>query len=208
MNLVTFERIIRGIGFIGVFIVLCVIFYGLWCGTRYPLRQTKGLAPKLLGSPIFYLITSLLYFGLCYILWRPIQIKPSPQVQVTALILGSMLFFLGLGLILWGRLTLGKLYFVSTSFGAPLFADHQLITSGPFAFVRHPMYLGILLTGIGGIFLYQTWTMVFFAVNFLGLVNRAKREEEVLLKEYGEQWQTYCMRVPAFVPRLGKKRTS
>ena len=206
MNLNMLERTIGWIGLVGVIFVLSVIFYGLWRGTKRPLHQTNGLAPKLLRSPIFYIFSSALYFGLCYILWLPFQITLSPAAQGITLILGSLLFFSGLGLILWGRLTLGKLYNASTSLGASLFIDHQLITTGPFAFVRHPMYFGILLTGMGGILLYRTWTMVFFAANFLGLIVRAKREEEALAKEFDKQWQTYSSRVPAFLPGLRKDR--
>ena len=206
MNLIMLERTIGWIGLVGVIFVLSVIFYGLWRGTKRPLHQTNGLAPKLLRSPIFYIFTSALYFGLCYLIWLPFPIILSPVVQTIALILGSLLFFSGLGLILWGRLTLGKLYNASTSLGAPLFMDHQLITTGPFAFVRHPMYLGILLTGMGGIFLYRTWTMVFLAANFFGLLIRTKREEEALAKEFGDQWQAYSIRVPAFLPGLKKDR--
>ena len=206
MNLGLLERAIGLIGLLGVIFVLGFIFYGIWQGTRRPLHQMHGLAPKLLRSPLFFIFSSILYFGLCYLLWLPFPIMLSPATQDITLILGSLLFFSGLGLILWGRLTLGTLYNVSTSLGAPLFVDHQLITSGPYAFVRHPMYFGILLTGMGGILLYRTWTMVFFAANFLGLVIRAKQEEESLSKIFGEQWQAYCKRVPAFFPQVGKER--
>jgi protein-S-isoprenylcysteine O-methyltransferase Ste14 len=126
----------------------------------------------------------------------------SPPARITALILGSLLYFPGMALTLWGRLALGRMYFVSTGMGAQLFADHRLVTRGPYAIVRHPMYLGITLAAIGGLFLYQTWTMVFFLLLPLGLIRRARIEEKVLEAEFGSQWSDYCRRVPALVPRL------
>jgi protein-S-isoprenylcysteine O-methyltransferase Ste14 len=207
MNWVILENILRQIGLAGTIFVLAVIFWGIWKGMKHPLQPGKGLAQKLLRSILFFVVTSVLYFGLCYLLWIPLPIPPSIPKPIT-LLLGSILFFCGLGLILWGRLTLGSLYNVSTSQGAALYLDHQLITKGPFAFVRHPMYLGILLTGLGGILLYRTWTMVFFAANFLGLLVRARREEEALARQFGQEWLTYCQRVPAFFPRILKKSTS
>jgi protein-S-isoprenylcysteine O-methyltransferase Ste14 len=117
-------------------------------------------------------------------------------------VLGVVLYFPGLAFVLWGRLTLGRLYNVSTSLGAPLYTDHRLITHGPFAIVRHPMYLGIGAAAVGGLMIYRTWTLVFLAVNFLGLAVRARREEQALVAEFGEEWRAYCRRVPAWIPRL------
>jgi protein-S-isoprenylcysteine O-methyltransferase Ste14 len=160
----------------------------------------------LLRKPAFYLLASAGYFGLCYLLWRPIPASLSPPARAVALAIGGLLYFSGLALVLWGRLVLGKLYFVSTSRGAELFAGHQLITGGPYALVRHPMYVGILMAGLGGMLLYRTWTFVFFALNFLGLILRARREEEALAAEFGDHWLDYCRRVPRWVPRLPQNR--
>ncbi len=105
-------------------------------------------------------------------------------------------------LVLWGRLALGKNYFVSTGFGAQLFAEHQLVTTGPFAIVRHPMYLGLTLAAWGGLLIYATWTTLLFALFAPLTAVRARREETILALAFGEQWREYCQRVPAFVPRL------
>jgi protein-S-isoprenylcysteine O-methyltransferase Ste14 len=94
------------------------------------------------------------------------------------------------------------MYNVSSSFGAQLYTDQQLITHGPFAYVRHPMYLGILLVGWGGLLLYRTWTFVFIIAHFPVLLVRARHEEQALAIEFGEQWQVYSQRVPAWLPRF------
>jgi len=101
---------------------------------------------------------------------------------------------------------LGKNYFVSTNFGAQLFASHQLVTSGPFAIVRHPMYTGLMLAALGSLLIYPTWTTLLFAF-FAPLISvRARREEAALVAEFGEQWHEYCLRVPAFFPLLIKRK--
>ena len=122
------------------------------------------------------------------------------------LVLGSLFYFPGILFALWGRLTLGKNYFVSTGFGAQLFEGHQLITSGPFAIVRNPMYVGLALASIGALLIYFTWTTLIFAIFSPLTAVRARREEVALLAEFGEQWREYCRRVPAFFPRLRKER--
>jgi protein-S-isoprenylcysteine O-methyltransferase Ste14 len=104
--------------------------------------------------------------------------------------------------VLWGRLALGKNYFVSTGFGAQLFAGHQLVSSGPFAVVRHPMYTGLFLAALGSLLIYPTWTTLLFASFAPMIIVRARNEEAALRAEFGEQWREYCQRVPAFFPRL------
>jgi protein-S-isoprenylcysteine O-methyltransferase Ste14 len=107
--------------------------------------------------------------------------------------------------LLWARLSLGRMYFVSTSFGAQLYADHKLVKMGPFAIVRHPMYLGLITAAFGSLLLYQTWTTLAYALFAPFVLLRARREEFALKAEFGEEWQDYCRHVPAILPRLHQK---
>ena len=204
MNLSLVESVVRWAGGLLAFATLGVVLYGIWRGTSRPVGRQVGWSPGLLQSPGFYVLSSVVYFGVCFLLWRPLPLTLSPTGRVAALAFGSLLFFPGMGLVLWGRLALGRMYFVSTGMGAQLFADHRLVTRGPFAIVRHPMYAGIGVAAVGGLFLYQTWTLFVFLVLPFGLMRRARREEQALATEFGEQWQDYCRRVPAFIPRLRK----
>jgi len=163
MNLNLIEDLVKWIGSLMAVATLGVIFNGIWRGLHRPVGSTTGGYPGLLRKPTFYIIASLGFFGVCYLLWRPILPNLSPPARVMALILGALLYFTGLALIIWGRLALGRQYFVSTSQAAQLFIDHQLVTHGPFALVRHPMYLGILLTGLGGILIYRTYSWKFLS---------------------------------------------
>jgi len=195
-----FERWVRFLGGLAAGGALAVIFYGLWRGLQRPVGRTSGHPPSFLRQPVFYLLAAIGYFGILYLLWRPLPVSLSVQARLLALLLGALLYFPGLGLIVWGRLALGKYYFVSSSLGAQLSQSHRLITHGPYAIMRHPMYTGILLVGLGGILFYRTWAFVFFALNFLGMIVRARREEEALREEFGDQWLEYCRRVPRWFP--------
>jgi len=155
-----------------------------------------------------YTLISIGYFGLWYLLWKPIPIALSPAIRIVALALGALLLFPGLGLVLWGRLALGQMYNVSSALGAQLYANHRLITHGPFAVVRHPMYVGVIMASFGGLLIYRTWALVFAATTFLGLAVRARREEQALAAEFGQQWQVYCRQVPAWIPRLQRQATA
>jgi protein-S-isoprenylcysteine O-methyltransferase Ste14 len=184
------------------FFTLAVVLYGVWQGTQREAGRATGLKGSWLRSPWFYLASSAFFFAIAYLGWKPLPFVIPSVVHIWLLVLGSMLYFPGMCLILWGRLVLGKNYFVSTGFGAQLFKEHQLITSGPYAIVRHPMYAGLILAALGSLLLYFTWTSLYFACFAPFLMMRARREEAVLAAEFGEKWTEYCSHVPAFIPLL------
>jgi protein-S-isoprenylcysteine O-methyltransferase Ste14 len=202
MTLDALQWWINRAGAAALVVALAALCLGLARGVRRQQPGARGWASRLLRAPLFYVVTSVLYFGFCFLIWRPLPLTLSPLARGTALLLGVLLYFAGLGLVLWARLTLGKMYFGSSVLGAPLYADHRLITDGPFAIVRHPLYLGILLTGLGGVLIYRTWTFLFVALHFPGLVLRAWREEQALAAAFGEQWEAYRRQVPAWIPRF------
>ncbi len=201
MNISLFDLIVRWLGGLLAYSALGIVLYGVWRGTRRQMGRTVGLAGSWLRSWWFYLASSALFFGLAYVGWNPLPWTVAPSTRVWMLVFGSLLCFPGLLLLVWARLTLGKNYFVSTGFGAQLFAGHQLITSGPFAIVRHPMYAGLILAALGSLLIYTTWTTVYFACFAPLMVVRARREETALAAEFGEQWVEYCNRVSSFLPR-------
>jgi protein-S-isoprenylcysteine O-methyltransferase Ste14 len=94
------------------------------------------------------------------------------------------------------------MYFISANLGAQTFVGHRLVTSGPYAIVRRPMYLGIIVAAFGSLILYQTWTTVFLIVLALIVLRRALREQEVLSKTFGAEWVQYCRRVSMLFPRF------
>jgi protein-S-isoprenylcysteine O-methyltransferase Ste14 len=148
------------------------------------------------------LAASVLFFEICRRLWRPLPWTLGRAGRSLAVCTGAPLYAAGLGLVLWGRLTLGDMFNFSTSQSAPLFARQHLITHGPFAFVRHPMYLGYGLAAAGGLLLYRTWTTLLLLPAVLGLALRARREETALAARFGAAWAAYAQRVPAWLPRL------
>lgn len=200
----TIELIFRWLGGLTTFSALVIVFYGIWRGTQQKVGRVTGDASQLLRSSLFYFLASALFFGISYLGWIRIPWNISPQARLWMLTFGSLLFFPGMALLLWARLTLGRNYFVSTALGAQLFADHQLVTTGPYAIIRHPMYVGLTLAAWGALLIYFTWTTVYFAVFAPMLAVRAFREEQALSAEFGEQWRDYCKRVPAFIPLLRK----
>jgi len=205
MDVTPFEAVIQWLGGLLAYTALGIVLYGVWRGTKQQAGRTVGLSGGWLRSWWFYLASSLIFFCIAYLGWKSLPLIFSPPARVALLIVGTLLYFPGLLFLLWARLTLGKNYFVSTGFGAQLFKGHQLITSGPYAIVRHPMYVGLILAALGGLFIYVTWTAVYFACFAPFMFFRARNEERALAAEFGEQWQDYSRRVPMLIPRFRKE---
>lgn len=185
----------------GIATLIAALWRGVWRGLQRPTGRATGAADQVLRAPV-QLAFGVLWIGACILLWRPIPVALSPLARAVALVLGALLAFPGLALYWWGARTLGEMYRPASALGVQLNAEPKLVTHGPFALVRHPLYLGLQLAALGGLLIYRTWTLAFVAVNFLALVLRARREEEALAAEFGEEWEAYARCVPCWMPRF------
>lgn len=200
------EVTIRWLGGVLAYTTIAIVLFGLWRGTRRQAGRKIGKVGRFFLSPWFYILTTAIYIGICFWGWIPLPLALSPQVRAWMLMAGSFLYFPGMSFALWGRLALGKNYFVSSGFGAQLFTEHHLVNRGPFAIVRHPMYARIILAALGSLLTYFNWTTLLFVGFAPFLIVRSRREEAVLAAEFGDQWQDYCRRVPAFLPRFRRNQ--
>ena len=120
---------------------------------------------------------------------------------LTTLACGFVLTLLGESLRFWGVAHAGSLTRVTGSVGAP-----EVVVSGPFSYVRNPLYIGNILmyTGVGVMANAITpWlvlvALVWFSVQYSLIVSL---EEEFLEKEFGDGYLEFKKNVPRFVPRL------
>lgn len=109
--------------------------------------------------------------------------------------LGIALVALGIGLAIWARLDLGR------NWGMPmsLKQDPELVTSGPYAYVRHPIYSGIILATLGSALVSVWWipAFVLFSVYF---VWSAKTEEKIMRAQFPDRYPEYMKRTKMLVP--------
>lgn len=77
-----------------------------------------------------------------------------------------------------------------------------LAQSGPYAYVRHPQYVGFVLVMFGFLLQWPTLlTLAMFPVLVWMYVRLARSEEREAIVEFGDLYQSYSARVPAFIPR-------
>ena len=205
MTIETVESVVRWVGAAAALVFLAVAVTGIIRTWNRPAGRAVGKVRR--WSPLYALVF-LFFIGACVFLWKPIPLELTFGFNVAAVALGALLYFPGLALYVWGRFAIGDMFGTSSTSGAELYGDHRLVTRGPFARVRHPMYLGSMLAIFGGLLLYRTWTSVLLLVFTVLLPSRAHREEQVLAAEFGDAWDEYRRRVPGFFPFRFKKRDS
>ena len=84
--------------------------------------------------------------------------------------------------------------------------EHRLATSGAYAWMRHPQYVGFVVIMIGFLFQWPTLaTLAMFPILVWVYVRLARREEAASESEFGEAWRAYAQSVPAFLPRFGRQ---
>jgi len=113
--------------------------------------------------------------------------------------LGSAITAGGLLFSIWARLHLGR----NWSGTVTIKEDHELITGGPYAFVRHPIYLGILLAFIGSATACGQFRGIFsVTLVFCSLWYKLRQEERWMHERFGDGYDRYCRHVAALVPFL------
>lgn len=161
-------------------------------GRKYPLWMQIALmvVGLLICIPLFY-------YG-----WVPL-FKIAGNTKTILKVVGLIIYLAGFGFTLWARRTLGKYWGLSTSLDVKLFDEHQLIQSGPYAFVRHPMYFGAWIFMFGLLLLYPTWTILILLVSMLtAFSGRARREEVALAERFGDSWVEYKQRTWFIIPLI------
>ncbi len=126
---------------------------------------------------------------------------PSAPVQMTGLSAtsGAMIFFMGIALFAWSFVSMPRASF--TLMPEPR-ATIVLAQSGPYHWVRHPMYLSVILCGLGAVLIdgrYAKWLGL--AVLLLVLIFKLKREERFLLIRLPAYAQ-YMTKSNALIPKI------
>ncbi|MGI6469508.1 MAG: isoprenylcysteine carboxylmethyltransferase family protein [Syntrophomonadaceae bacterium] len=100
----------------------------------------------------------------------------------------------------WGLLAIGKYFNPRIS----IYEDHQLVTSGPYRKIRHPLYLGVLISLIATDMVFSSWGALLITVFFTLpiLIYRIKLEEEFLLKHFGDDYKEYMQHSKKLIPGL------
>lgn len=113
--------------------------------------------------------------------------------------LGATLTLIGIAFAIWARYHIGKYWSGTVS----LRADHELIRTGPYSHIRHPIYTGILLAILGTVLVVGKYrAIVALAIILLGFIWKASREEALLAGEFGPGFEEHKRVTGFFLPRF------
>ena len=173
------------------------ILWFLWLA--YWLIEARNTAPTQKSES---LLTGVLYRGatiiailLIFGLKRPwAQIWP---VSVPLLCIAVILMLCGFSFAIWARRHIGRYW----SARVTLKEGHQLVESGPYSLVRHPIYSGLLLSMAATVMTIGTLQSVCgYALLVGALIFKLAAEERLLAANLGQAYQDYQKRVRALIP--------
>jgi protein-S-isoprenylcysteine O-methyltransferase Ste14 len=151
---------------------------------------TQGLLR--LGIVVLALL-ALHFFGIGHAL-RLAQVYQTHSIILGAL--GTIGVLLGVGLAIFARVYLGR------NWGMPMSRkeDPELVTGGPYRYVRHPIYTGIVLAMLGSAIGESIIWALPLVVATGYFVYCARREEELMREQFPAQYPAYMRRTKMIVP--------
>ena len=160
-------------------------------------KETQRLEPissRILRSVAFLCAIALLMAPHIPAPWLYWQFLPQGY---WAFYSGAVLTSAGLLFAVWARAYLGT----NWSRSVTIKQDHELITTGPYALVRHPIYTGLLTAFLGtAIATTQLRGLIAFALIAISLLYKLRLEEQWMRAQFGDTYADYSRRVAALVP--------
>lgn len=174
-------------------------FLVYWLVTGFRVKPTKRTEP--LAARLFTLLLTGLAFALMFSQWAPFGWLRWRVVEPSAAITwaGVALTYAGAGIAIWARTVLGS----NWSARVTVKQGHELTRTGPYAYVRHPIYTGLLLAMLGTSWVVGEWRG-FVAIALIAICHalKAKREEAAMIGEFGVRYEEYRQGTGFLLPRF------
>ena len=111
--------------------------------------------------------------------------------------LGTVLTVLGLLVSIWARIYLGSNWSGYVTYKK----DHELVTAGPYRFIRHPIYTGMILMFTGAVLYYgMPLLFIIYAIMAGVFIWRIWKEEKIMTKLFGKKYLDYMKKTKALIP--------
>ena len=176
--------------------ILFLLYWQIKAANTKATQRLEPVASRILRVFIFLIAIVLLSTTRIPLPWLYRQLWPS---GIWPFWIGAVVTVVGLLFAVWARHHLAS----NWSSAVTIKQGHELITTGPYALVRHPIYTGILTGFLGtAIALSQVRGVIGFVLIFVVLWAKLRTEEEWMRSEFGETYVTYAHQTAALVPYL------
>jgi len=179
-----------------IIVALWLVLIAYWAVAAFGAKQSVGRRAWRREAGLRLAVIVIVLVGLRFTAVRHALRPYAVNSSVALGVLGVVLCALGVGLALWARVHLGR------NWGMPMSrkAEPELVESGPYALVRHPIYGGIIL-GLLGSALAQSPFWVVPLVVFGGcFICSARREERIMTEQFPQSYPAYRQRTKMFIP--------
>lgn len=181
------------------FAVVWLAWLAYWVVAALNVKRTERrerFAPLILNRAPLVIGALLLAFERQPLHWLSSRFLPLSQAFYW---IGLFMLVAGLAFAVWARRYLGR----NWSGIVTVKQDHELIRSGPYALVRHPIYTGLLFAILGTAVAIGEWRgLIAFVLITAGFVIKLRTEEKFMSETFGTQYAHYRAEVPALIPFL------
>jgi protein-S-isoprenylcysteine O-methyltransferase Ste14 len=176
-----------------------LLYWQIYGQIKAGAKTTQRLEPaasRIVRAVVFLIVVVLLSVPRIPLPWLYYQLWPY---GLWPFWIGAAVTVAGLLFAVWARRHLGT----NWSRSVTIKQGHELITTGPYAVVRHPIYTGILAGFLGtAIALSQVRGFIGFVLVFIVLWAKLRIEEEWMRSQFGETYAAYAHQTTALVPYL------
>jgi len=187
---------VRGYAPLAPFAVLWLSWLGYWIVAARNVKATRRRETyaSRLGQVALILLAAVLLVRHQPLGWLNQRFLPE---TVAVYWIGLVMAITGLGFAVWARVHLGS----NWSARVTVKENHELIRSGPYGVVRHPIYAGLLLAILGTAISFGEWRgLLAFTFLTVSLVLKLKIEERFMAETFPDQYPRYRAEVPMLIP--------
>jgi protein-S-isoprenylcysteine O-methyltransferase Ste14 len=176
-----------------------LVFLAYWSVSALKLKSIKRREPR--GERLIQLVFMVAAYFLMFNDqfsrgWLTTRFAPaSPSIGK----FGVTVTVVGIAFAIWARWHLGENWSATVT----LKEGHELISSGPYRYIRHPIYSGMLVAFVGtALALGEYRALISVGIVLGAFYTKAKKEERFLTQEFGEKFREHSRRTGMFLPKF------
>jgi protein-S-isoprenylcysteine O-methyltransferase Ste14 len=178
-------------------IIFCLVWLFAW-GWSKPTSVRKSSTRRILYLATLLVGVLLIWNGGSLFNYSPFNILIFNS-NLKTLLIADVFAIVGVIVAVWARFTLGS----NWSGSVQIKKDHQLITTGPYRFVRHPIYSGVLSLALAQVLsIANVASVMALIILTISFYIKLKLEEEYMLSQFPNEYPAYMKRTRRIIPLL------